>query len=95
MEIRRVVITGMGVVSPVGNDADTFWKSLVAGVCGIDFIREFPTENLPVRIAGMVRDFDPLAYGMDKAFARKQDRFTLYGVAAAWQAMRDASLVAA
>ena len=95
MEIRRVVITGMGVVSPVGNDVDTFWKNLVAGVCGIDFIREFPTDNLPVRIAGMVRDFDPLAYGMDKAFARKQDRFTLYGVAAAWQAVRDAGLVAA
>ncbi len=95
MSNRRVVITGMGVVSPVGNDVDTFWKNLVAGVCGIDFIREFPTEALPVRIAGMVRDFDPLAYGMDKAFARKQDRFTLYGVAAAWQAMRDAGLDAA
>ena len=92
MSKRRVVITGMGVVSPVGNDVDTFWKNLVAGVCGIDFIREFPTEALPVRIAGMVRDFDPLAYGMDKAFARKQDRFTLYGVAAAWQAMHDAGL---
>ena len=84
MENRRVVITGMGVISPVGNDVDTFWKNLVAGVCGIGFIREFPTDDLPVKIAGMVRDFDPSAYGMDKGFARKQDRFTLYGVAAAW-----------
>ena len=94
MENRRVVITGMGVLSSVGNDVDTFWKNLVAGVCGIDFIRDFPTGQLPVKIAGMVRDFDPLAYGMDKGFARKQDRFTLYGVAAAWQAMQDAGLVA-
>ncbi len=94
MENRRVVITGMGVISPVGNDVDTFWKNLVAGVCGIGFIREFPTDDLPVKIAGMVRDFDPSAYGMDKGFARKQDRFTLYGVAAAWQAMHDAGLSA-
>ena len=94
MENRRVVITGMGVISPVGNDVDTFWKNLVAGVCGIGFIREFPTDDLPVKIAGMVRDFDPSAYGMDKGFARKQDRFTLYGVAAAWQAMHDACLSA-
>ena len=94
MENRRAVITGMGVLSSVGCDVDTFWKNLVAGVCGIDFIRDFPTDTLPVKIAGMVRDFDPLAYGMDRAFARKQDRFTLYGVAAAWQAMRDAGLTA-
>ena len=59
--MRRVVITGMGVLSSVGNDVDTFWKNLVAGVCGIDFIREFPTDGLPVKIAGMVRNFDPLA----------------------------------
>ena len=90
--MKRVVITGMGVVSPVGNDVPTFWKNLLAGVCGIDFIRDFPTEELPVKIAGLVKDFDPLAYGMDKAFARKQDRFALYGVAAAVQAVADAAL---
>ena len=92
--MKRVVITGMGVISPVGNDVQTFWQNLLAGVCGIDFIREFPTDELPVRIAGMVKDFDPLAFGMDKAFARKQDRFTLYGVAAAAQAVADAGLTA-
>ena len=90
---KRVVITGMGVVSPVGNDVSTFWKSLVDGVCGIDYINEFPTENLPVRIAGKVKNFDPEQYGMDKAFVRKQDRFTQYGMAAAWQAMQDAGLL--
>ena len=92
--MKRVVITGMGVVSPVGNDVQTFWQNLLAGVCGIDFIREFPTDELPVKIAGLVKDFDPLAFGMDKGFVRKQDRFTLYGVAAAAQAVADAGLAA-
>ena len=92
--MKRVVITGMGVISPVGNDVQTFWQNLLAGVCGIDFIREFPTDELPVRIAGLVKDFDPLAFSMDKGFARKQDRFTLYGVAAAAQAVADAGLAA-
>ena len=94
MENRRVVITGMGVISPVGNDTATFWKNLVAGVCGIDFIRDFPTDRLPVRIAGTIKDFDPARYGMDKGFVRKQDLFTQYGVAAAFQAMQDAGLEA-
>ena len=93
--MKRVVITGMGVVSPVGNDVQTFWQNLLAGVCGIDLIREFPTDELPVKIAGLVKDFDPLAFGMDKGFVRKQDRFTLYGVAAAAQAVADSGLEAA
>ena len=92
--MKRVVITGLGVVSPVGNDVQTFWNNLLAGVCGIDFIREFPTDELPVKIAGLVKDFDPLAFGMDKGFVRKQDRFTLYGVAAAAQAVADSGLAA-
>ena len=92
--MKRVVITGLGVISPVGNDVQTFWQNLLAGVCGIDFIREFPTDELPVKIAGLVKDFDPLTFGMDKGFARKQDRFTLYGVAAAAQAVADAGLAA-
>ena len=92
--MKRVVITGMGVISPIGNDVQTFWQNLLAGVCGIDYIREFPTDELPVKIAGLVKDFDPLAFGMDKGFVRKQDRFTLYGVAAAAQAVADAGLAA-
>ena len=93
MENRSVVITGLGVISPVGNDVETFWKNLVSGFCGIGFIQDFPTDGLPVSIAGMVRDFDPSTYGMDKGFIRKQDRFTLYGVAAAAQAVADAGIV--
>ena len=90
--MKRVVITGLGVISPVGNDVPTFWNNLVAGVCGIDFIRSFPTDELPVKVAGVVKDFQPELY-MDKPFIRKQDLFTQYGVAASCQAMDDAGLV--
>ena len=85
-------MTGMGVISPVGNDVRTFWDSLVHGVNGIGFISEFPTEELPVKIAGMVRNFDGAALGLDKAFVRKQDKFAQYGMAAAIQAMEQSGL---
>ena len=89
---RRVVITGMGVITPVGNDIQTYWDNLVNGVCGIDFIKSIPTDDLPVRIAGEVKDFNPADYGIEPAFARKQDKFTIYAVAAAWQAVRQSGL---
>ena len=89
---KRVVITGMGVISSVGNDVETFWKNLKDGVCGIELIDEFPTDDLPVKIAGKVKNFNAEEYGMDKPFIRKQDLFTQYGMAAAWQAMQDAGL---
>ena len=91
---KRVVVTGMGVISPIGNDVPTFWNNLVNGVCGIAYIQELPTEKLPVRIAGKVKDFHPENYGMDKGFSRKQDLFTQYGVAAAYEAMNQAGLIA-
>ena len=89
---RRVVVTGTGVVTPVGNDVKTFWKNILDGVCGIDFITLTPTEGLPVKIAGEVKDFNPADYGIEPPFARKQDRFTVFAVAAAWQAMTEAGL---
>ncbi len=92
---RRVVVTGTGVVSPVGNNTETFWKNLLEGVCGIDFITAFPTDDLPVKIAGEVKDFSPADYEIETPFARKQDKFTVYAVAAAWQAMKESGLVAA
>lgn len=82
----------MGVVSPVGNDLQTYWKNLKAGVCGIDFIKSIPTDDLPVKIAGEVKDFNPADYGIEPPFARKQDKFTIYAVAAAWQAMQASGL---
>lgn len=83
----------MGVVSPIGNDVNTFWNNLVNGVCGIDYIEDFPTDSLPVKIAGKIKNFHPEEYGMDKPFIRKQDLFTQFGMAAAYQAMQQAGLV--
>ena len=89
---RRVVVTGMGVISSVGKDVDTFWKNLIDGVCGIDYVEEF--KDMPVTFAGKVKDFDAEQYRMDKPFIRKQDNFTLYAMAAAWQAMKQSGLEA-
>lgn len=91
-ERKRVVITGLGVVSAIGQDVTTYWNNLLNGVCGIDFITGYPPEELPVKIAAQIKEFDGEQFGMDKAFIRKQDRFTLFGVAAAFQAVKDSGL---
>lgn len=88
-------MTGTGVITPVGNDVQTYWKNLLDGVCGIDFIRSIPVDDLPVKIAGEVKDFNPADYGIEPPFARKQDKFTVYAVAAAWQAVRESGLSSA
>lgn len=92
---RRVVVTGTGVITPVGNDVQTYWKNLLDGVCGIDFITSIPTDDLPVKIAGEIKDFVPADYEIEPPFARKQDKFTVYAVAAAWQAVKESGLNAA
>lgn len=92
---RRVVVTGTGVITPVGNDVLTYWNNLLDGVCGIDFIRSIPTDDLPVKIAGEVKDFNPADYEIETSFARKQDKFSVYAVAAAWQAMNQSGLSSA
>jgi 3-oxoacyl-[acyl-carrier-protein] synthase II len=89
---RRVVITGTGIISPVGNDTETFWKNLLEGYCGIELIKSIPTDDLPVKIAGEIKDFNPADYGIEASFSRKQDKFTIYAVAAANQAMQQAGL---
>lgn len=88
-------MTGTGVISPVGNNVEAFWNNLLAGYCGVDFITDFPTDDLPVKIAGQVKDFNPSEYEIEPGFARKQDKFTLYAVAAAWQAMKESGINAA
>lgn len=80
------------MITPVGNDVASYWKNLLDGVCGIDFISSIPTDDLPVKIAGEVKDFAPADYGIENPFARKQDKFTIYAVAAAWQAVRQSGL---
>lgn len=89
--MRRVVVTGLGAISPVGNQVDTFWNGLISGKNGIDFITKFDTSDYKVKIAAEVKDFDPLKY-MEKAEARKQDLFSQYAIAAAVQAVEDAGI---
>ena len=89
---RRVVVTGTGVITPIGNDVKTFWTNLLNGECGIDFIKSFPTDDLPAKIAGEIKDFTPSDYEIEPPFARKQDKFTLYAVAAAWQAVKESGI---
>jgi len=89
---RRVVVTGMGVVSPVGNDVPSTWAGILAGTSGADTIRAFDaTEDYATRIACEVKDFDPLLY-MDKRDARRYDRVSQFALAASAQAMRSAGL---
>lgn len=89
---RRVVITGVGVITPVGNNKEVFWNNLINGVCGIDTITSFSTDDLPVKVAGQIKDFSPEEYGISKASARKSDRYSTYALAAANQAMKDSGL---
>ena len=89
--MKRVVVTGLGVVSPVGNDVPSFWQSLTEGRCGIGPITAFDTTGYKVKIAAEVKDFDPLLY-MEKGEAKRQDAFSQYAVAASAQAVKDSGL---
>jgi len=86
---RKVVVTGVGLVTPLGNDAATNWQNLTAGRSGIATIARFDASQLPVRIAGEVRGFDPLLY-IEKRDVKKMDAFTHYALAAAQMAVEDA-----
>ncbi len=88
---NRVVITGMGVISPVGSTIPEFWDSLIHGKSGISEIDTFDTTEYPTRIAGLVRNFDPGEF-MDKKDARKMDRYTQFALAAAKMAVEDSQL---
>jgi 3-oxoacyl-[acyl-carrier-protein] synthase II len=89
--MERVVVTGMGIVSPLGNDVDSYWSKLIKGASGITHIDQFDTARFKSKIAGVVRDFDP-----DSLFGRKEarrmDRFTQYALAAADQALHNAGI---
>ncbi|MDB4872152.1 MAG: 3-oxoacyl-(acyl-carrier-protein) synthase [Gemmatimonadales bacterium] len=89
---RRVVVTGMGVITPVGNDVATTWQSLIAGKSGTAPITKFDASKFPVRFAAEVKGFNPLDY-MDRKEAKRADQYTQYAVAASRQAMTDSNLV--
>ena len=94
VEERRVVITGTGVISPVGNGTEAFWTALKAGRCGISACPGLAEWKLPVRVAGTVQDFAPAAYGISPKETRRNDRFCLFAQAAAAQAMAESGLEA-
>jgi 3-oxoacyl-[acyl-carrier-protein] synthase II len=89
MKDRRVVITGLGVITPVGNDVDTFWNNLKNGVSGIERLQAFDTTNYDCQIGGEVRGFEPKDFFKNPKDARRTDRFSQLAMAAAKMAMAD------
>jgi 3-oxoacyl-[acyl-carrier-protein] synthase II len=92
MPERRVVITGMGVVTPIGNDLETFWSNLKNGVSGIRMIDAFDTTEYDCKIGGQVRDFDPKQFFKSPKDVRRTDRFTHFAMAAAKMAIADSGI---
>ena len=88
---RRVVVTGLGMVTPVGLDVASTWEALIAGRSGVDYITAFDAQNFPVRIAAEVKGFEPQRY-LDRKEARRMDRFVQFAVAASLQAVEMAKL---
>ncbi len=89
---RRVVVTGLGVVSALGTDQETFWKALINGQCGIDTITSFDASGYDTKIAAEVKNFDPIPAFPSPKEVRRTDRFSQFGVYAGWQALRDSGL---
>ncbi len=86
---RRVVVTGLGLITPVGNSVEETWSALMSGRSGVDYIKKFDTEKFPVKFAAEIKDFDPLKF-IAKKEARKMGAFIHYAIAAATEAMADA-----
>ncbi|MBW1743645.1 MAG: beta-ketoacyl-ACP synthase II [Deltaproteobacteria bacterium] len=92
MELRRVVITGLGPITPIGSGKEEFWNGLVAGESGVDLVTRFDTSECKTKIAAEIMDFDPQDYGIGPKEAKRMDLFTQYGVAAASLAVEDSGL---
>ena len=93
MPIKRVVVTGLGTINPLGNDVPSYFANLDKGVCGVSLIDRFDATLFKTRFACQVKGFNPEDYGMDRKEARKNDRFSQYAVAAADEAVKDSGLV--
>ncbi|OGD14070.1 beta-ketoacyl-[acyl-carrier-protein] synthase II [Candidatus Atribacteria bacterium RBG_19FT_COMBO_35_14] len=88
---NRVVITGMGAITPIGNNVKTFWKNIKKGKCGIDFIKAFDTSEFKVKIAAEIKNFNPTDV-LDSKELKRMDKFTQIGLVAANEAVEDAGL---
>jgi len=91
MELKRVVVTGIGALTPIGNNPDEYWNGLINGISGADFITQFDATKFKTRFACEIKNFDPTQF-MDRKEARKIDRFTQLALVASDQAMEDAAL---
>ena len=89
---RRVVVTGLGVVTPLGHDLNTFWQNLITSQCGIDKITAFDTSAYATQIAGEVKNFDPTPAFPSPKEIRRTDRYSQFGIFAAWSALKDSGL---
>src|SRR3954468_4146164 len=89
--MTRVAVTGVGAVSPLGVDAPSMWRAALAGESGVDWIRAFDADGLPVRIAAEVKGFDPTGVASAKE-VRKRERFVLFALSASREALADAGL---
>jgi len=89
---RRVVVTGMGVVTPLGHDLDAFWQNLITGQCGIDKITAFDASAFATQIAGEVKNFDPTPAFPSPKEIRRTDRYSQFGIYAGWSALKDSGL---
>ena len=90
--MKRVVITGLGAVTPIGNDVKTMWESMKNGVCGIDIITKYDPSLTKAKVAAEVKDFDPTLY-IEKREVRKMDLYCQYAMAAAVQAVEDSGII--
>ena len=88
---RRVVVTGIGALTPIGNNVNDTWKGILNHQCGIDLIQSFDTSNMKVKVAGELKDFEATEY-LDKKDVRKMDKFIQYGLIAAKEAIKDSKL---
>ncbi len=88
---NKVVITGLGAITPIGNTVEDFWNNVKEGICGIDFIKSFNTEGYKIKIAAEVKNFNPVDYFSHKE-SKRLDRFSQLGIAAAKEAYEDAGL---
>jgi 3-oxoacyl-[acyl-carrier-protein] synthase II len=89
---RRIVITGLGVVTPLGNEVETFWNNLVNGKCGVEKITSFDPAPFDTQIAAPVKNFDPVPAFPSPKEARRADRYSQFGIYASWQALKDSGL---
>ncbi len=92
MSEKRVVVTGLGIISPVGNDIPVFWKALCEGKSGVDKLMTFDVSKFDSRIAGEIKNFDPQLYGLSKKDTHRMEKFVQFAIAASRQAVQDSGM---